>query len=446
MEAQEIAELKNKIDLLSLVGHDTQLRHVSSTRGGEWAGACPFCGGHDRLRVQVERGLWWCRQCSPTEHWADAIEYVQRRDAVDFVEAVMRLSNGAIGTDFAPAKPAGRKPTALQSSDWQPAAREVMQHCAAALWSDMPLARGALAWLNERGLNTDTLKAWSIGFNPQRRKIAGLWVENGVTIPYIAGAELYAINVRLPNAYLRLNPKADKYRLVTGSRRVLFGCDHLTGKPDVLITEGEFDALLAWQEAREHIDVLTMGAAKDLPAGTWLAYLLSGQRFYIATDTDEPGNAAAAKWAGLLGERGQRAAVPTGKDITEYWQSGGDVRAWVVGLLPVKDDRHIVEQPVIDDGVSVRAADDWLNLMPDDEPAAAMPDEIAPVLDAEQKLLALFDQWEQADDQADQKWRERWSLLAIEAGAACYEVHHTEMGEVVQVNAWPGGWQRWAAA
>jgi hypothetical protein len=77
------------INLLDLIG--TDLKKVASTRGGEYAGACPFCGGKDRMRVQPEKGQWWCRQCSPNEHWQSAADYVMRRDNVTFKEAMARL-------------------------------------------------------------------------------------------------------------------------------------------------------------------------------------------------------------------------------------------------------------------------------------------------------------------------------------------------------------------
>ena len=62
-------DLKRSVDLLSLVGRDTRLKKQAGTRGGEYAGPCPFCGGRDRFRVQPEKGLWWCRNCSPDSHW-----------------------------------------------------------------------------------------------------------------------------------------------------------------------------------------------------------------------------------------------------------------------------------------------------------------------------------------------------------------------------------------
>ncbi len=61
-------------DLLSLLGNDTQLRRVSSTDSGEYAGPCPFCQGTDRFRVwpYAEKPRWWCRQCGRK---GDLIDY-----------------------------------------------------------------------------------------------------------------------------------------------------------------------------------------------------------------------------------------------------------------------------------------------------------------------------------------------------------------------------------
>jgi DNA primase len=59
----DTAALKQRIDLLALLGRDTRLRKVATTAGGEWAGPCPFCGGRDRFRAQPFLGVWWCCQC-----------------------------------------------------------------------------------------------------------------------------------------------------------------------------------------------------------------------------------------------------------------------------------------------------------------------------------------------------------------------------------------------
>jgi hypothetical protein len=306
-----------------------------------------------------------------------------------------------------------------------------------------------LDWLHKRGLTDDTLKAWRVGYNPKSQTLAGLWCESGVTLPYCAGDKLHAVNVRRPDSFLRTHPQADKYKMIAGSKRVLFGCDHLAGLPDVLITEGEFDALLVWQEARDLRDVLTMGGAKSMPSGAWLAYLVNGQRFIVATDNDGPGNEAAARWLELLGTRAQRVAVPDGKDVTAYWQAGGNVGEWVKQVCPTADTFTLAEitgelarRDEIDDGASVGSVDDWLNLLPDDDPTCAMPDEVLPQVDT---LAALFDAWAQADDQADPKWCGLWAAAEIAAGLPCYETRQNDAGQWQQVDAGPDGWQRWAA-
>ena len=37
--------------LQPLIERDTPLKKAANTGGGEWVGACPFCGGKDRFRV-----------------------------------------------------------------------------------------------------------------------------------------------------------------------------------------------------------------------------------------------------------------------------------------------------------------------------------------------------------------------------------------------------------
>ncbi len=78
------------MDLLTLIGSDTTLTKVSGTRGGELAGPCPFCGGGtDRFRVHPnwKGGEFWCRSCSPDDHWHSIYDYAMKRDGITFAEA-----------------------------------------------------------------------------------------------------------------------------------------------------------------------------------------------------------------------------------------------------------------------------------------------------------------------------------------------------------------------
>lgn len=90
----DVQAIKERNNLLNVIGADTTLKKVAGTNGGEYAGPCPFCGGTDRFRVQPERGRWFCRQCTGSPEmsgWHDVIDYIQRRDNLSFTEACKRL-------------------------------------------------------------------------------------------------------------------------------------------------------------------------------------------------------------------------------------------------------------------------------------------------------------------------------------------------------------------
>src|SRR5207245_596775 len=57
-QAIDTEAIKQRTDLLGLIGADTRLKKVAMTGGGEYAGACPFCGGRDRFLEASEAALW----------------------------------------------------------------------------------------------------------------------------------------------------------------------------------------------------------------------------------------------------------------------------------------------------------------------------------------------------------------------------------------------------
>lgn len=123
---------------------------------------------------------------------------------------------------------------------------------------------------------------------------------HGVTMPAIgADGQLWAINVR--------QPKGDKYRGIAGSKlTVLRG--RLTGKPDLLLVEGDFDMMLAWQEAGDLVDVATIGSAAAGLGDRWLSYVLRYQRVFLAYNNDEAGGNCAERLKWLA--RAERVRVP----------------------------------------------------------------------------------------------------------------------------------------
>src|SRR5215472_3361992 len=85
------------------------------------------------------------------------------------------------------------------------------------------------------------------------------------------------------------------------------------GKP-LIITEGEFDALLLGQELGELAAVVTLGSASDRPEGSTCLAMVPAAVGYLALDADPAGDKAAVGWPA----RARRVRPPAPfKDWTE---------------------------------------------------------------------------------------------------------------------------------
>lgn len=86
-------------NILTIARKDIQLTWAANTRGGEFCGACPKCGGKDRFLVwpgEGETGRFWCRKCNIK---GDAIDYLRLTKKLSFKDATAQ-----VGVVRAPAK------------------------------------------------------------------------------------------------------------------------------------------------------------------------------------------------------------------------------------------------------------------------------------------------------------------------------------------------------
>lgn len=332
-----------KVDLLSLIGGD--LRKVATTQGGEYAGACVFCGGRDRFHVQPNRrphGLFMCRHCTSGK-WLNAIDFVIKRDGCDFKTACATLAGGELPTRSTPPPP--RAPEAAyqaQGKGWQLNALQAVQVCEKNLWS--PVGDVALDWLLGRGLADRTMQKYRLGYSP------GAWfgdmhVRRGVVIPCVVSGEVWYLKIAtLPGDPVKCKcrtqtmarvpcPKCgelNKYRGVKGNRTAaIFGADDLPGASMALFCEGEFDCMIAFQDLNGHPPAVTFGAADNHPdLATWGAYLTGLEIMFTVYDNDQAGSKGAA-WLASLSNRVKRLELPQGvKDINDYYNGGADLRSW----------------------------------------------------------------------------------------------------------------------
>ncbi len=113
----------------------------------------------------------------------------------------------------------------------------------------------------------------------------------------------------------------------------------------MILTEGEFDALLLGQELGDRATVLTLGSASNRPAPGVLSAIAEAAPIFAAHDADAAGDRAALAWAG----RAQRVRLNgRDKDWTDAHRHGaGHIKFLWQEILP---------EPVVDHDAEERAA------------------------------------------------------------------------------------------
>lgn len=313
-----VQTLKNQNPLLPLIEGDLG----AGKKSGAWVMfRCPF---HDdktpSLGVREERF-----KCFGCDAKGDVIAYVMKRHNLGFRAACEQLGAGNL-----PQAPAHQHETAPKDApppdEWQIRALRVVAAAHERLLYAQEAAR-ARAYLAGRGIGWDTWGTVWLGFVTGRdyRHINGLNVPGGILIPWGTDGELWLANVRRPS-----NKPGEKYRRIAGgaSGALYAPWPWVKGRP-ILLTEGEFDAMVAWQAVGDLCNVGTFGSASNagIPA-RWLPRFATAPVILVATDPDMAGNRAAARF-GMLSARVRRVVLPAGQDVSDFVVNGGDFRALV---------------------------------------------------------------------------------------------------------------------
>jgi hypothetical protein len=180
--------------------------------------------------------------------------------------------------------------------------------------------------LLRRGLTEPTIRAARLGWTPRvrvpRQSGDGSFSAVGVVIPWFEGARLTMVKIRQPEG--RKPKYVEAFR--AGPRLFPAPSAVRPGVP-LIVTEGEFDALLLAQELGRSaaVAVVTLGSASARldPGILWL--LAGSGPIYTAHDADEAGDRAAAGWPA----RAQRVRPPApDKDWSEAARSGVHLARW----------------------------------------------------------------------------------------------------------------------
>jgi archaellum biogenesis ATPase FlaH len=170
----------------------------------------------------------------------------------------------------------------------------------------------ALEYLHlERGLTDDTIKHFNLGYD---------YDKNAIAIPIykkIEGKDVL-INIK----YRFLEPDKIKYTSEKGAETWIYneeGIHRGVEKKSILIVEGEFDLMSAWQSGIK--SVVSPASGKD-SYGVWVEMLDNIQTVYIAYDNDKAGQSTSVKLADRLGtDKCFEIKYPEGiKDANEFFK------------------------------------------------------------------------------------------------------------------------------
>jgi hypothetical protein len=287
---------------------------------------CPF--HHDKTpSFTVYNDGWKCFGCNES---GDVFGYVMKRDALSF-EAAKRQVIQIIGQQPVTKPTVNRqeppaRSDALPNEEWQHAAASVVTEAQYCLWSDA--GKKALHYLTEsRGLKPYIIEHARLGYVPgdfkEWRKMHGLSVPCGITIPWANRGSLWGIKVRRAKG-------TPKYQQVAGGNLHggLYLCDEIQPGLPLVIDEGEFNALAMLQcqheNGQEIVSPVAIGSTGNAAVSLrWYGAIAAAPRVFARMDTGSGDKAAAV--LGSLSAAVRSLSVPVAwKDPNEFLLSAGD--------------------------------------------------------------------------------------------------------------------------
>lgn len=339
--------MKNLLDLIH-----APMKRIAANSGGEYAGACPFCGGEDRFRVWPEHpsgakgGRFWCRGCG---RQGDGIQFLRDVEGMGYPEACRALGLDVPRRDSRlsrlsrqAARPRKWEPKAatMPSAKWSEAAGNFLGIGMVAL----DRCQDGQAYVASRGILPATVAALALGWNEADlywpRELWGLppevsektgkprkvWLPRGLVIPsFDATGRVWALKIRR-SAWMPEDP-LPKYVAVAGSGQAPYVLPG-KGKP-VVVMESELDAVLVAQEAGSLVAAVALRSAGNKPDAVTLAVLKAAPLILVSLDRDDAGMQAAPWWLTNFRQAKRWPVVAGCKDPGDMIRRPGLIRAWI---------------------------------------------------------------------------------------------------------------------
>lgn len=328
----DVERIKDRVDCRDLVEHDLGRPKYRNNTHSKYK--CPLHNEEKGYSLVVYADHWNC--FGACGHGGDAISWLQEYHGLSFQEACERLTTGdlpIIDQVNRPRQPKIEPLSEPPDATWQKSARKVAQQAMDILWGQ----EGKRAWRyleEERGLTEDTIVAAGLGYVPgdyrDWKTIEGLNVPCGITIPWFASGAIWGIKVRR-------SAGEQRYHQVGGGniKGGLYLADTIDPGLPILITEGEFDALIARQAGTGLMASVAIGSAANKRINLrWFPKFITAPSIFIRMDDDQAGQGASEKIAGLS-QATQCIQVPQGKDVNDFYILAGHdtVHSWIIELI-----------------------------------------------------------------------------------------------------------------
>ena len=230
------------------------------------------------------------------------------------------------------------KPMSAPNDVWNRQAGLFLERCQRDMWSD----RGSetLAFLHDKGLSDWNIKAAALGLNlsdhhaergswglPPEAQSNGrpkpIWIPSGLVIPYRQDDQVIRLRIRRPNP-----GDGPRYVVVAGSDMRPMRLSMYNR--NAVVVESELDGLLVSQEAADLAAVVALGSVTTKPDSAAHQLLENSETILVSLDCDEAGAKAAWDfWPRTYGDKAKRWPCVRGKDPSEAWQNGLDIRCWI---------------------------------------------------------------------------------------------------------------------
>jgi archaellum biogenesis ATPase FlaH len=255
---------------------------------------CPYCGKRDwKFYINQKTRLFLCfhASCATKGHISKLKKHVG--DVVE-IESI---------------------PKAPRETDFT----QLVDNCHMMLLENETTIR----YLDDCGITLEAINRFKLGI---RKVNKNMWL---VYPSMIEGVPEYVKYRLLPfNRELTAGEKETgltKFKREKGATSILFNQDALALYDDIIVTEGERDAITLLMAGYENVVGTTGGAQTLLPQ--WYDVLKEKEKISLVFDADEAGQKGAKdSWASRLGYgKCHNIVLPDGMDITEYFMEGHTV-------------------------------------------------------------------------------------------------------------------------